>query len=211
MTWTDRQGHMWLRDSLPVHIPQARIMTFGYDSAVFSSHSTSSIADFALDLLERIRLNRQSEAESRRDIIFICHSLGGVVCKKALVTAHERPQYATILERIYGVVFMGTPHRGSGLASLVKPLSNIINASLLSPRVRSDLLNDLQLSSRVLTDVSTSCVHRLAPLHIVSFYEQNHLEPLGCLVSLESRISEPTLLDSHTLLRHDPNLLLGLL
>jgi pimeloyl-ACP methyl ester carboxylesterase len=174
---------MWLRDSLPKLIPQARFMTFGYDSVVFMSHSTSGVADFAIDLLERIRLNRQSAAEANRDIVFVCHSLGGIVCKKALVIAHERPEYAPMLDRVRGVIFMGTPHRGSRLASLAKPLANIINASLLSKRIRSDLLGNLQNSSSILADVSTSCVHRLASLRIVSFYEQNFLEPLGRLVS----------------------------
>lgn len=73
-------------------------MTFGYDSVVFMSHSTSGVADFAIDLLERIRLNRQSAAEANRDIVFVCHSLGGIVCKKALVIAHERPEYLVFVE-----------------------------------------------------------------------------------------------------------------
>jgi len=40
-TWTDKQGHLWLRDSLPGHIPDARIMTFGYDSATWSGSKST--------------------------------------------------------------------------------------------------------------------------------------------------------------------------
>jgi hypothetical protein len=180
-TWTDKQGHLWLRDSLPGHIPDARIMTFGYDSATWSG-SKSTILEFALDLLERIRIVRQTVQEKSRSIIFICHSLGGLVCKKALVVAHEQPQYTPILEKVQGIVFMGTPHRGSKLAGLAKPLSNIINLALIRKRIRSDLLSNLEISSNTITEITMSAVHRLAPLEIVSFYEQKILDPLGCRV-----------------------------
>ena len=42
---------MWLRDFLPGHMPQARIMTYGYDSVVSNTDSVSGIAHFAKSLL----------------------------------------------------------------------------------------------------------------------------------------------------------------
>lgn len=159
-------------------------MTFGYDSSVFWSHSTSGIADYARDLLERIRICRQTTQEKNRRIVFICHSLGGVVCKKALSIAYEQPHYVPILAQIHGIVFMGTPHRGSNLASWAKPLSNIMSFTVAGKRIRRDLLQNLEISSQVLAEISASSLHRLDELQITSFYEQNILEPLGCLVSL---------------------------
>jgi hypothetical protein len=79
---------------------------------------------------------------------------------------------------------MGTPHRGSKLASLATPLSNMINLAILKKRLRTDLLKNLEVSSTTITEISLSATHRLAPLEIVSFYEQKVLEPLGCRVSL---------------------------
>lgn len=61
-TWKDTgSGSLWLEDFLPQALPQARIMTFGYDSALLLSRSTAGIEDFARDLLNRLWLLRQTE------------------------------------------------------------------------------------------------------------------------------------------------------
>lgn len=72
----------WLQDLLPTQLPNARIMSYGYNSAVQFSKSTAGIGEFADQLLEDILSYRNSEAEKGRPVIFICHSLGGIVFKK---------------------------------------------------------------------------------------------------------------------------------
>lgn len=72
---------MWLRDFLPQQIPHARIMSFGYDSVLLFSKSTSDVGTFAEQLLESL-LSRRMNVPDTRPIIFICHSLGGIVVKK---------------------------------------------------------------------------------------------------------------------------------
>lgn len=74
-------GPMWLRDFLPQQIPHARIMSFGYDSVLLFSKSTSDVGTFAEQLLESL-LSRRVNVSETRPIIFICHSLGGIVVKK---------------------------------------------------------------------------------------------------------------------------------
>jgi hypothetical protein len=176
---------LWLRDSLPEHIPSARIMTYGYDSAVAFSTSRSEVSDFAADLLWRLHCERTSDEASSRPLIFVCHSLGGVVLKQALVMAsHRRDNYGTILDSTYGVVFMGTPHRGSRTAGLALPLSRIINTAFLGQGIRSDLLKALVISSTTLEGISRSSVTCLERLKIISFYEQKPLPPLPTLVSV---------------------------
>lgn len=84
-TWTDRvTGLNWLSNEscLPKDIPNARILTFGYNSKTYFSRSRSTVQDFASELLAAISTQRQSEAEKQRPIIFICHSLGGLVFKQ---------------------------------------------------------------------------------------------------------------------------------
>jgi hypothetical protein len=55
---------MWLEDFLPLAIPQSRIMTFGYNSALAFSRSQAGINAFAKDLLNRLRMKRALEVRS---------------------------------------------------------------------------------------------------------------------------------------------------
>jgi protein SERAC1 len=73
----------WLRDFLPKQIPNARIMSYGYNSALQFSKSVADIFTFADQLLEALISRRVTEIEQKRPIMFICHSLGGIVFKQA--------------------------------------------------------------------------------------------------------------------------------
>lgn len=45
------------------------------------------------------------DAERTRPLVFICHSLGGVVLKQALITASAVPDnYGAIMESTFGVI-----------------------------------------------------------------------------------------------------------
>ncbi len=171
-TWTNTDGHLWLRDSLPSHVPQARIMTYGYDSSLKFSSSRAKINDFASELATRLDLERGDAAERHRPIIFICHSLGGVVFKELLITMSlQAERYKNLAKSVSGVVFLGCPHRGSRVASPAQVLSKIINVATLGRAIRSSLLKTLERSSEQLQDISRKAVQLLAPLTIVSFYE----------------------------------------
>jgi hypothetical protein len=73
---------MWLRDFVPKQWPNARVMSFGYDSAFALSRSILDIDDSAIDLINRLDGERQSESAKKWPIIFVAHSLGGVVVKR---------------------------------------------------------------------------------------------------------------------------------
>src|SRR5258708_36627931 len=58
-------------------------------------------------------------------IAFICHSLGGLIVKQVLRAANEQrsnPDLADFLDRTRQVVFIATPHTGSGKATLMEQL-----------------------------------------------------------------------------------------
>jgi hypothetical protein len=74
----------WLEDLLPHEFPNARIMSFGYNSAVVHSKSVGDISTFAEQLLQFLSRERFSREQKIRPIIFICHSLGGIVVKKVI-------------------------------------------------------------------------------------------------------------------------------
>lgn len=85
-TWTEKTSFInWLSNAscLPKDIPNARVLSFGYNSKSYFSRSDADIQDFASELLAAIKSNRRSNLEKQRPIVFVCHSLGGLVFKQA--------------------------------------------------------------------------------------------------------------------------------
>ena len=84
-TWTETTADgkvNWLHDFLPKQMPNARIMSYSYNSAVEFSKAAAGIKIFAEQLLEDLMARRVTQRERERPVIFICHSLGGIVFKQ---------------------------------------------------------------------------------------------------------------------------------
>jgi hypothetical protein len=64
--------------------------------------------------------HNQREQLGSRTIVFIAHSLGGLVCEEALILSDKRQELQNILTNTLGIIFMGTPH-GSGSDDLIAP------------------------------------------------------------------------------------------
>jgi hypothetical protein len=100
-----------------------------------------------------------------------------------LVLAHEiSDTYATILTSTSGIVFLGTPHRGSELVSWAMLLSNVIGIASFGQGIRKSLLRNLDTESDLLMEISRQFVHRSKSLKIMSFIEQQAERPLTTLV-----------------------------
>lgn len=85
-TWTAEESqYNWLRDALSGSrtTMMVRVMSYAYNAKVKYSKSTADIFDFADQLLESVLAKRESEAEQTRPLVFICHSLGGIIFKQA--------------------------------------------------------------------------------------------------------------------------------
>ncbi|KAI9904940.1 hypothetical protein N3K66_001469 [Trichothecium roseum] len=117
-TWA-ANGKMWLRDFLPLHarFRRSRIMTFGYSSLIGDEDNVAGMSEWAHSLLTALATARKSEDEKTRPIIFICHSLGGLVVREAMVRLHSAPgSYPSLDVRLCGLLFLSTPHSGSAAA-----------------------------------------------------------------------------------------------
>lgn len=107
--------------------------------------------------------------QKKRPIIFVCHSLGGLVVKQALIFSQIDKLYSDIRNSTYGIVFLATPHRGSNAASWASTMSNIAIAAF--PGIQTGLLKSLETDSAVLGDINDNFRHLAADFQIVSFYE----------------------------------------
>jgi len=117
-TWAARNNKMWLRDILPARKPfdRARIMTFGYSSQLSDRANLSGISEWAHQLLVCISSVRQSQGERDRPMIVVCHSMGGLVARQAMIRLNEyshKSEYRGIKLKLCGLLFLSTPHSGS--------------------------------------------------------------------------------------------------
>lgn len=81
-------------------------------------------------LINNPKLNNPN-LESNKPIIFVAHSMGGLVVKNifkriegSYYTPKEKGEH--LLKRIKGIVFLSTPHRGSDLANFVEYLTFLL-------------------------------------------------------------------------------------
>lgn len=164
--------HSWLEDFLPVDLPQLRVMVFGYNDARAFGGSGSNIENAAIDLLEDITRLWRKEGRAKRRTIFVCHSLGGLVLKKAAVIAQQsRSRYRPIAESMVGCVFLGTPQKGRDNAYWSKLLAklncseSILDQDANVPRYKDDLLS-------CLGDICSIFLEVCDRIQIFSLYEQ---------------------------------------
>ncbi|MCJ1349722.1 hypothetical protein MMC31_007963, partial [Peltigera leucophlebia] len=181
-TWTSREtSAFWLKDFLPQDVPYARVMTFGYNAEAAFGNTTADIIDHAKSLLSSLVDKREEDDELRRPIIFIGHSLGGIVIKQSLFQAKIEERYNSINESTVGIVFLGTPHRGSEKAVYGKILTTLATTVLNKPSPR--LINALQLNSEALMRLTTEFRFQLPKYRVYSFYEMKPMKMLSTLVS----------------------------
>ncbi|KAH6669960.1 hypothetical protein B0J14DRAFT_545730 [Halenospora varia] len=163
-------GHLWLRDTFPTAQPNARIFLYSYDSRpTFSENKDRFIQEASL-LLEWISVKR--EKDPKRPLIFIGHSLGGILIKQALVNAHANPEYREVKEATRCLAFFGTPHGGpsddlgirfaKACVAIVHALPGIPSNDIMEALKKGSLFSDV---------LQENWRHQLGQYSIVSFYE----------------------------------------
>ncbi|KAF8530182.1 hypothetical protein BU17DRAFT_78785 [Hysterangium stoloniferum] len=166
-SWTADNGKLWLRDFLPQTIPTARILSYGYDAYTESSLSEQTLYGHAQDFLARLCMSRKTDDTKERPIIFIAHSLGGIILKSALIQAnvahegHLLPRKWIHLST-YGIVFFGTPHQGTDIVPKFVSLCSRPNNILLK-----HLSAHSELLQQQIADFNAITAH----FHMTFFYE----------------------------------------
>jgi hypothetical protein len=198
-TWThpDAKGIPWPMEFLPSYLPDARILTYGYDAYVLRKHSpstTNRVSEHARDFLNALFAHRQGSNTLGRPLIFVVHSLGGIVCKDALLRSRNAADkhLRDVLQCTRGIAFVGTPHTGSALANWAKtPVASLG----VVKSANTNLLSVLQTDSEILSRVHTDFLEMLRTLQndgqeieITCFYETLPKPFMGIIVPRESAI-----------------------
>ncbi|KAJ7753873.1 hypothetical protein B0H16DRAFT_1690747 [Mycena metata] len=128
------ERYYWLRSSICKEMPHARVLAFEYDTHWLGDTDNVSLSECGARLLRAILRDRAHAGDSRmcptrsrRPIMFIGYSFGGLVIKQSIVIASETkpndPDYndhQAFLMAVTSVFFLGTPHTGSSFPKLAR-------------------------------------------------------------------------------------------
>jgi hypothetical protein len=176
-----RRNTNWLQDYdfLPKTVPHSRVLLHSYDAAATFGPSLVGIWQRAQELLNLLLHARRRDP--CRPVIFIVHSLGGLIVKAALLAASKNPKFSSIKEATRGICFFGTPHRGNEEdTSLESLIANVCQRLFLATHSLKSTLHQLTSSCNRVTPYSNPSHNLSNPrleasysgrLHVVSFYE----------------------------------------
>ncbi|KAI3552180.1 NACHT and WD domain-containing protein [Colletotrichum abscissum] len=99
-------------------------------------------------------------------LIFVVHSMGGLIVKEAYIQGQNDPDYQAIIKSISAITFLATPHRGTNLAEILNKIlqSTFVNSS-------KQYISELSNNSFMLQKLNEQFRHIAPKLDIVSFYE----------------------------------------
>lgn len=168
-TWTAANGVFWPADLLPASLKNehANILVYGYNADVYStkrdrSPSDNFIHQHAQTLVTSLTQFRKSQGTERNPIIWVAHSLGGILTKRALlysndVLARQQEDFRSVFVSTYGIVFLGTPHTGSDIATWGRMLQQM--SDVVVPRTffqtESVLLKTLKKDNETLQSINS--------------------------------------------------------
>ncbi|KAI1124590.1 hypothetical protein F5Y10DRAFT_284912 [Nemania abortiva] len=121
-------------------------MTYGYDSQVCSVKDITQriLYSQSKTLLVAVKHSRQAENARNRPLVFISHSLGGIIVKSALIYADRDDHiFRDIRLSTTGVVFFGTPHQGTRDETWTDIVSSLIRPKIDLDKMRNTLASDL--------------------------------------------------------------------
>ncbi|NXJ51164.1 SRAC1 protein, partial [Spizaetus tyrannus] len=175
----------WPKTWLASDCPALRIISVEYDTHLsdwkakcpVEAHR-KSIAYRSNELLDKLR----AAGIGDRPLVWVSHSMGGLLVKKMLVDASKNPEMDKIVNNTRGIIFYSVPHHGSQLAEysinaryLLFPSVEVKELSKDSPALKE--LNDDFLSFAKDKKFSVLSFAETLPTHIGSMIKL-HVVPL---------------------------------
>lgn len=189
-TWSkdNRASHFWPKEWLPLDdaFHDVRIHSFGYPSGL-ARESVLNVRDFSSSLLAAVRDSPSMNGRSNKvgsnlselllcrkhidqcvqaPLIFVTHSMGGLVTKLAYILGRQDPAFKSVVDRICSILFLATPHQGAAIAQTLSNLLAVVPGSGARPFV-----NDLLPLSPILQSINEDFPRVCGELQLFSFYE----------------------------------------
>ncbi|WP_211203222.1 esterase/lipase family protein [Candidatus Competibacter phosphatis] len=168
----------WLSSDLPT----VGIWSLGYTAqpSEWKGGTTMPLVDRAINILAQLDVH----GIGTRPLLFITHSLGGLLVKQMLRHALDfgQPVWTTLVANTCGIVFLSTPHSGSDLASWLKYLSGILRptvtiSELEAHHSRLRELNHLYRNHKLLSHIPIQVYYETRPTHGVMVVNQTSADP----------------------------------
>ncbi|MCJ1244025.1 hypothetical protein MMC30_001222 [Trapelia coarctata] len=155
----------WPKEWLPqdTGFEDVRIHTFGYNSN-WEKESSLNIHDFAKSLLGSIQDCPAILRGSNTPLIFVGHSMGGLVIKKAYILARQFHEFESLGRRVRAMIFLATPHRGADLAQTMTRILQMVPGN-------RPFVQDLNRNSLATQSINDEFPQHCKDLQLFSFYE----------------------------------------
>lgn len=109
-------------------------------------------------------LVRDNTDHQQTPLVFVGHSMGGLVIKRAYILAKQKEVFHKLAERVKAILFLATPHRGADLAHLLSRILNLTSGS-------RPFVADLHRNSVATQSINDEFPQHCQDLQLYSFYE----------------------------------------
>lgn len=202
-TWKAPNGVYWPTDLLPASLKEqhANVLVYGYNADVYGGFwerpvknpSDNFIHHHAQTLVTTLTLYRKSEGTERNPIIWVAHSLGGILTKRALLYSNDlrdphQEDLRSIFVSTYGIIFLGTPHNGSNAAAWGGVVQRFADAFFPKKLfdTESVLLKSLKRDSETLLQISNQFleIYQNFKIHMAHENQKTDVKGSKCVGAL---------------------------
>ncbi|KAK0665944.1 hypothetical protein QBC41DRAFT_399337, partial [Cercophora samala] len=205
-TWQAVDNTIWPRDLLHLKrygVDDVRVWSFHYNTTLRGSSAAAKIDDHARELLGRIMIKLVGNwiwapesdgsdgnmALQLKPIIFIGHSLGGMLIKRAMLIANTEENYKILWDATRGAMFFAVPHHGLDRQDWRHYLKTVLNINSPIPglKPRSTMEAQAIMNSETLFRITDEFRRLQEYLFFVNYIEGNLMPGLEAPLVDEGR------------------------
>lgn len=146
LSWQYGDGDPFWPGWLGEDVDGAAVWSVGYHA--WSSRwrgQAMPLQDRAINILAALK----TKGIGSRPVVFVTHSMGGLLVKEALlIAASSGSEFAAVAEQVRGVVFLGTPHNGTWLSNVIKVVDRLYRGTQAVRDLKKDGAHLRHLATR---------------------------------------------------------------